>query len=206
MSDEQTQDQNVDSQQHADGSGEQPEAKGDLFTQADVDRIVKSRAERVSKQAVSGLLESLGVQNVDDLKGVITAQKEAEEAQKSELERLTERATKAQSDAEKLQARLAQEQQDRLIERTAVKMGFFDVTDAVALADRGEFGEDLTGETVENSLKALLETKPHLAGQTQETPKPSAPDIKANNGNAASQSPDIIEAGKRYLPAALKRS
>ncbi len=64
-----------------DGSG------GKTYTQADVDALDQKLQRRYTKQATAGLLEELGLASVDELKSVVTAKREADQAQMSEAER-----------------------------------------------------------------------------------------------------------------------
>lgn len=78
----------------------------DLFTQADVDRIVGDRAKRASESAINKFLESLGLSSVDEVKATIEAERKRKEADMSEAEKLQAELEKikAERDAERLRA------------------------------------------------------------------------------------------------------
>lgn len=89
-----------------------------LFTQADVDRFVGDRAKRAKESAVSGLLDTLGLDSVDSLKSVIEDANKRKEAEMSETEKLqTQLDAMRQSIVEK-DAQLLQEKQTRLSEKS----------------------------------------------------------------------------------------
>ncbi|HNW95885.1 MAG TPA: hypothetical protein PKL60_06840, partial [Anaerolineaceae bacterium] len=54
----------------------------------DVNRMIKARAER----EVQTMLRELGLGGVDELKGLVQAKRQAEDAEKSELQKANERA------------------------------------------------------------------------------------------------------------------
>ncbi|HPS32602.1 MAG TPA: hypothetical protein PKW57_03790, partial [Anaerolineaceae bacterium] len=58
------------------------------FSQDDVNRMIKARAER----EVQTMLRELGLGGVDELKGLVQAKRQAEDAEKSELQKANERA------------------------------------------------------------------------------------------------------------------
>ena len=97
--------------------GETPKPEA-LFTQADVDRFVGDRAKRAKESAVSGLLDTLGLDSVDSLKSVIEDANKRKEAEMSETEKLqTQLDAMKQTIADK-DAALLQVQQTRLSEKS----------------------------------------------------------------------------------------
>ncbi len=149
-----------------DGGGEDGDGERQ-FTQADLDRVAGERAKRAKKTAISELLQELGLDKVDDLKGIVTAKRKAEEDEKTELQKAQEREVEEKRKREALEAQLQQERLDRAIEREAQALGFADVTDATALVERAliETGDDGAITGVKEALEKLLEAKPHLKGQ-----------------------------------------
>ena len=63
-------------------------AEKKTFSQDEVNRIIKARAER----ELQTVLQEAGLAGVDELKGLVQAKRQAEEAQKSEMQKLQERA------------------------------------------------------------------------------------------------------------------
>lgn len=101
------------SQGNTEGSQQQPTA----FTQADVDRIVADRAKRAEKSAISGLLETLGLDSIDSLKTTIDSERKRKEAEMSATEKLqAELDAMKQTIAEK-DAALSEANQTRLNEK-----------------------------------------------------------------------------------------
>ena len=82
------------------GSGEQPKT----FTQEQVDKIVQERLKRAKSEKPA---------DYDELKAKAAKLDEIEDAQKTELERITEQATKAQETAKDWQTKFEQLQAQR---------------------------------------------------------------------------------------------
>jgi len=73
--------------------GDKP--KGKTFTQEELDALFAQRATQARNSAMTELFKELGVENADSLKAVITKAKEADDAQKSELQKAQDKATAA---------------------------------------------------------------------------------------------------------------
>ena len=209
---EETQAQTQETQEtHANDGGQSSDNESIEMSQEQIDKIVEERTRRyrrASKTAVQDFLKELGVEKASDVKAALSAVHQAEEAKKTELEKMQERLQKAESQAQQHAQALTLERQNRLIEREAQKLGFFDVTDALALIDRSGFDDDIKSDDVSDSLSRLLEGKPHLAKSSEpeaspEPQKPQAPDIRASNGNGKveTQALDVSQ----FLPAALRK-
>lgn len=81
------------------------------FTQAELDRIVGERAKRASEAAISKLLQSLGVENVEQAQSTFEDAKKRREAEMSELEKAQAQIEAAQKQAkEALEAKQSLEQ------------------------------------------------------------------------------------------------
>ena len=100
----------------ADQSGKATEAK--TFTQEQVDKIVQERLKRAKSEKPA---------DYDELKAKAAKLDEIEDAQKSELERITEQATKAQASAADWQAKFeelqAQRQHEQDVREAASQYG-----------------------------------------------------------------------------------
>ena len=100
----------------ADPSGKATEAK--TFTQEQVDRIVQERLARAKATPPA---------DYDELKAKAARLDEIEDAQKSELERITEQAAKAQQDATEWQSKFeelqAQRQHEMDVRKAAAEYG-----------------------------------------------------------------------------------
>lgn len=87
-----------DSNGGADGDG------GQTYDQAHVNKVATSEAKRAAAAERKKLLDALGVENVDDAKAVLEAQRQAEEDNKDELTKATEAAQAATAAAQETEA------------------------------------------------------------------------------------------------------
>lgn len=77
-----------------------PSAPKELDADADaVEKRVAAEAERASAKARADLLQSLGAKDIDEARAALKRYQEAEEAQKSELQKLVEAKTKLEAEA-----------------------------------------------------------------------------------------------------------
>jgi hypothetical protein len=179
------------------------------FTQDEVDRIAGERAVRAKQKVTNDLLGDLGIENVDTLKRLISAQRDAEEAEKTELQ-------KAEETIETLGAQVKQaEQQAREmllraeVQAEATKQGFRNPAVAYRLADLSaiEIGEDGSVAGVDAALKALAENEPYLlGGDGGETPKPPAPNTDAGQGSVPQSGGAALTSGEQAAIAAAQQS
>lgn len=87
------------------------------FSQDDVNRIVGERAKDAAKAAVSKLLTDLGYDNLDTLKTKLTAAKQREDAEMSEVERVQKDAEAARKERDELKRQYEQEKAQRIVDR-----------------------------------------------------------------------------------------
>lgn len=166
--------------------GQQPAATpaAGTFTQADIDRIVKDRLDRERAKAK----EQYG--DYDQLKQAAAKLREIEDANRSEIDKATERAKTleaqlAQAEADK--AKLAQERQDALVRSAIVAKAtaakFLDPEDAVRFIDLSQVQIKDGGkvEGIEPQLEALGKAKPYLL-QQQPRLSPTNPGIGSGTG------------------------
>lgn len=95
-------------------SGQQP--GGQSFTQADVDRIIGERLKRAESAAMQKLLEKLGAKDEDELTGIVKAQRERDESEKTELQKLQDKLTAAEQKVKEAEERAAQAEQQRRVD------------------------------------------------------------------------------------------
>ncbi|MGW7350951.1 phage scaffolding protein [Streptomyces sp. NPDC054784] len=118
-----------------------------------------------------------------ELEPLATAAKEAEEAQKTEAERLSGQLTDAQKRAEQAQQRAVRAEVKALAANS-----FADPDDAHAFLDLAAYVDsdgDVDGAAIERDLAGLLERKPHL-GKPDPGPRRPAPDrTQGSSGNGA---------------------
>lgn len=71
-------------------AGQPPTTPADqvITTQTELDKLFKERADRAKRSAVTGVLEELGFEDIDGLKGALSAWKKSQDDKKTELEKL----------------------------------------------------------------------------------------------------------------------
>lgn len=96
-------------------------------------------------------------------------EKERADKEKSEMDKLTERATTAEAEREAARADLKAERIKTAIIAEASKLGFTDPADAYTLTDRTAIAIDEKGTVTgaEEAIKKLSEAKPYLLGQAK---------------------------------------
>lgn len=93
----------------------QPEQTGDdkRFTQADMDKVISERLKRADAKAEERILEAVGLDSLDTLKGVVEAKRKSDTAAMTELEKsqvLIESANQALATAQKEVAEIKAQQ------------------------------------------------------------------------------------------------
>jgi hypothetical protein len=90
------------------GSNDNPDGdnkpKGKTFTQEELDTLFAQRATQAKSSALSDFLKELGVENADALKSALKAAKDADDAQKSELQKAQDKAANAEKAANEQKA------------------------------------------------------------------------------------------------------
>jgi hypothetical protein len=172
-----------------------PDAGGNGGTnQADLDRQFADRAKRAAETERKKIFEALGVDSQEAFDALIKAKKDAEEAQKTEIQRLTEATKSAQKALNTAQKRILDSEikllatqpveKDGKVTRTAFRPDALDIV--IALIDRNGIKDEegqLTG--IAEALDALAKEKPFLlvgdgkSPAPKGTPGPAAP--KPNN-------------------------
>ncbi|MGY1439627.1 hypothetical protein [Streptomyces reniochalinae] len=129
--------------------------------------------------------------------------REAEEAQKSEAERLTGQLTAAQERIAAIQQRAVRSEVKAL---AAVE--FADPEDAHAFLDLGGYVDedgDVDTAAISKDLRDLLKRKPHLAKPTDSGPRRPAPDrSQGSSGNGNRTPSDPASEFAAIMSAALK--
>lgn len=153
----------------------------ETYTKADVERMIKSRFAKF--------------EDYEALKDKAARLDEIEQANKSELEKLVERAEKAERERDEIAQRATQQQVKSAIVSEASRQGAIDPEDIVALIDSASvLGEDGEITNVEQAVRSLLEAKPHLSGPR--TPQPVDQGARAT----ANEKPDpALEIGRHIL-------
>lgn len=159
------------------------------FTQAEVEAIVEKRLARERK--------SKG--DYDELKTKAEQFDVLQAEQKSELEKLLERAEAAEKQRDDVAAQAAEQAVRSAVIAEASRQGAIDPEDVVKLIDRDSLTDE-AGEIsgIDAAVTALLEAKPHLA--TSRTPGPG--DGGARTGPSDEKSDPALALGQHILKAA----
>lgn len=126
------------------------------FTQTELDKIVQDRLAREAKK----------YDGFDDLKTKAAEFDKLQEAQKTELQKATDRAAEFEKKAADAETRAKETALRAAIIAEAAKKNVVDPDAAAALIDRGSFEFDDAGAptNVAEAMDALLKAKPYLAG------------------------------------------
>ena len=156
------------------------------FTQDQLDAILKERLARAmstfTSKAKADVLAELGIEDVAMAKKTLAEAEATKAAQMSELEKaqaqVTEAeaaATKATTEAEAIKAKAA----EALLQAAVISEAgnFHRPLQAWLLADHSKIklNEDGTYDGIEDALKALAETDPHLVKTDSNTTGPGTP-------------------------------
>lgn len=165
------------------------------MTQEEVDRVVAQRLARDRKDVEAKLA------SFDELKSKAEQYDELQAAQKSELEKLMERAEKAEREREEIAQRANLTAVRSAVVAEASRQGAIDPEDVVALLASKDFEIDESGnvEGVSEAVSALIEAKPHLAGTR--TPHPADQGARAT---APDTSDPVAALGSQILKAARR--
>jgi hypothetical protein len=139
------------------------------FTQEEFNKLIDERLKRQEDSLTKKFLESLGVDSIDAAKTALDAKRQADEAQKTEAQKLQERIEAAEKKAKEAEERAAKLDQERQIERrdSEIKAALRDARakkpDSVLILMtasqpdmvKAVLGED--GKVNETALKKLVE-------------------------------------------------
>lgn len=106
-----------------------------VFTQTEVDKIVGERAKRAKETAQKQLLESLGLESLDDAQSLIEDARKRKEAEMSEVEKALAQADKEREKREALEARIAEMEAQQVANRRVSAL-------KAALRESGATNED----------------------------------------------------------------
>lgn len=146
-------------------------AEKQTFSQDDVNRMIKARAER----EIQALLRAKGLAGMDELEALVQAKNAAKEAEMSELQKAQERAAQLEKQladaAEKQKALMTQSD----ITAKAAKLGIIDPDAAYRLLDTSKLEYDEAGQPTNSEalLTGLLKDKPYLAGGASSAMNPA---------------------------------
>ena len=92
---------------------EPQDAPDEQDKQSEIIKRIRRAEAKGRKEAEQALLESLGLDSVDTIKAVIEAQRQREEAEKSEAERLQAQLEKVKAEKQAAEERLTKIEQER---------------------------------------------------------------------------------------------
>ena len=159
------------SEQGGEGTANAGGAEKQTFSQDDVNRMIKARAER----EIQALLRAKGLAGMDELEALVQAKNAAKEAEMSELQKAQERAAQLEKQladaAEKQKALMTQSD----VTAKAAKLGIIDPDAAYRLLDTSKLEYDEAGQPTNSEalLTGLLKDKPYLAGGASSAMNPA---------------------------------
>jgi hypothetical protein len=182
-------------------------------SQEELNRQFTDRAKRAAEAERKRLFESLGVQDEASLKAIIDAKKQADDAAKTELQKLADKATAAEAEKTRLQAEADQrlnELQTRILNSEIKLAASAPVNDkegkvtrspfrpesmdaVIALIERTEI-VDKEGkyEGIDKALDKLAKAHPYMLAEAQQADPKGTPGGKSRKIN-----PDDKETGNR---------
>ena len=137
------------------------------MTQDQLNDLINKKYAKGAEKAKTELLDSLGIESVDNLKAMIEAKKAQEEADKSELEKMQEQIQSIQAEKEALVKEAATARSKAEISSLSASNGVKDVEVFEMLYSSASQGEGFDKDAFVNGLR---ETRPYLFGQVA-TPK-----------------------------------
>lgn len=132
--------------------------------QEKLDALINKGYAKGAEKAQSQLLAELGVDSLDSVKEVLKAKAEAEEAQKTELEKLHEQLEAAKVEAENAKKEREQTLESLQIQSLANESGVNDIEYFKFMRDQAKASE---GFNDAEFLESLKETKPFLFNNNQ---------------------------------------
>lgn len=181
--------------------------KDRTFTQAEVAAIMTREKNQGKRAGQRELVESLGFEKLEDAQAFITAQREAEDAAKTEAQKLADQAAKDRRDAEAAKAEVAQERRTTAIERALVraKVGDDDLDDATLLLSR-DLDDDADADAITAATTALKERRPELfTSSGAEDPKARRRGEMPKGRPGTPKKPEGAKRGAGGLAAAKRR-
>jgi hypothetical protein len=179
-----------------DGKGDPPKKDGADGNSTDDGDFDKDRAIGTIKKLREN--EKTLKQQLKELETLKAKQKEREDAEKSEADRLKEQIADLESKATKAERELTETLNRTAIERAASKAGAADPEDIFRLLDPDDFERDDAGKVTnaDDLVKDLLKRKPYLVGKTGSTNGVPATPRASGTGHD-----DKIEENKKKLAA-----
>ncbi len=170
------------------------------YTQAELDTMFVERAKRASSKSLTDLYADLGIKGAKELKALVAGVKKQEDADKSELEKALGTASEWEKKHTALEASQKLDRVRYAVEAEAHKQKVLPdaVPDVFALVDVSslEFGDDGMPQGVDDVVKAVLETRPHMIASTS-----GRTDNDAQHGSGSAQTGGYTEAELQVIAA-----
>ena len=164
------------------GDGQPGQAAPVTFTQEQLDTILKERLARAMAGTKTDLLTELGAEDLETVKKTLADAAKAREAQMSELEKAHAQTAEAQAQAAQVTAEaeaIKAQAAEALLKAAVVSQAsdFHNPMQAWLLIDRSkiEIQDDGTYKGVDEAIKTLAETDPHLVKAEDGSSGPGTP-------------------------------
>jgi hypothetical protein len=145
--------------------------------QSELDALIDKGFSKGANRAKAELLESLGFESVDELSAIVQAKREADEANKSELEKSQDLINSLQKQVDDLNNQNKSMSESYRLKDLAMQNGINDAEYFKYLLDSTEKSEDFEEQAFIDSLK---ETKPYLFNTGSANNAPPKVDTTSN--------------------------
>ena len=141
------------------------------MTQEELNTLINKKYAKGAEKAKSELLAELGIDNIDVLKTSLSKQKELDEANKSELQKVQEQLKSLQDAKDKLEAEANKLKSQAVINNLALKHGIKETDVFEILYAKESSREDFDAESFIEGLKVA---KPYVFGTSVKTDSTSS--------------------------------
>ena len=129
------------------------------ISQEKLDSLINEKYKKGAEKASAKILEELGVEDINTVKQLLEAKREADEANKSELEKATETITTLNSTLTELQGKLSKKEADEKVTLLAAEHGIKEIDYFKYEYNKASKAEDFDESAF---VSTLLETKGNL--------------------------------------------
>jgi hypothetical protein len=185
--------ENTATQQQAGNENTSTQTEGQTnvtMTQEDLNTLINAKFAKGAEKSKNELLSSLGIDSVDSLKELVDAKKTADEASKTELEKMTEQLDSLRADNEKLTTQQQAAQKKAAISGLAAANGVADVEYFEYEYSRAAKTEGFNADEFVNGLR---DAKPYVFGQSVTPPRT---DSSSNGGQQPADFSGRVKAAK----------
>ena len=156
------------------------------ISQEKLNSLINEKFKKGAEKSKAELLDELGVESLDDLKNIVKAKAEADEAQKTELQKLTEQIEAERLEKEALAKKSGELEKANAINKLAAKHGIKEVDYFALQLSNTEQGDDFNMETFVEGLK---ESKPFVFGEA----KKAKTDTSGNNNDDPNDLNNVVK-------------